>query len=75
MKPVSGGLTRRRLVATSARTCSVEDRGTTPRNGTWTMAVTINGATTTFTYTYQVIDGPPLCGQRKNRRGAGHVTP
>ena len=43
-------------------TYSVEDRGTVPRNGTWTMAVTINGATTTFTYTYQVIDGLPLGG-------------
>ena len=43
-------------------TYSVEDRGTTPRNGTWTMAVTANGATTTFTYTYQVIDGLPLGG-------------
>ena len=43
-------------------TYSVEDRGTIPRNGTWTMAVTSNGVTTTFTYSYQVIDRPPLGG-------------
>ena len=39
------------------------------------MAVTIDGVTTTFAYTYQVIDGLPLGGERKNRRTAGHVTP
>jgi hypothetical protein len=43
-------------------TYSVEDNGAIPRSGTWTMAVTINGVTTTFTYTYQVIDGLPLAG-------------
>ncbi len=30
-------------------TYSTEDQGDIPRNGTWTMAVTINGVTTTFT--------------------------
>jgi hypothetical protein len=43
-------------------TYSVEDQGDIPCSGTWTRAVTINGATTTFTYTHGVIDGLPLGG-------------
>jgi len=43
-------------------TYSAEDVGTISRSGTWTVAVTINGVTTTSTYTYQVIDGQPLAG-------------